>query len=275
MRILKSFAPLALIAMATAVSGYADVVITGGTFVDLVGPFNGTGTTFFDNVSDDNLYTDPGGVKIAECNIGALLTGQTAEGDCRNLAGTLTGVPTGNSTWQYLVSGTGTSTPFTFQAGALTTGADVTLLVEFAGRKDVNEFGYYKLDENGNPVDVKLFSGSDTGQITTSFLLNASEVYGFYMRTPETEADPNISLFRTGEADRHGRVMLFRNTFGKDGSDLSVDSFLVAFEDGTDWDYQDGLLFVTVVPEPGTVIVLSGALLGTLAMVRRRRQQKA
>lgn len=269
MKVFKSLMPLALITMATAFNGQADVVLTGGTFVNLTGPFNGAGTTFFDNVSDDNLYLDDARTqKVAECNIGALLTGQTVETNCKERIGSLAGLPTGNTTWQYLQSG-GSYTPWTIQAGLGTTAANTTLLIEFAGRRDVNEFGYYKL-VNGVPVDTILYSGATSGQAPSSFSLNLNDIYGFYIKTPEFEPDDNISKWRSG-SNNQNRVQIFRPNYGTSGSDLAVTSFLIAFEDGSDYDFQDGLIFATVVPEPASIVVLSGAVLGTLALVRRRR----
>lgn len=271
MKFVKQSLALSVISAAFAVSSYADLVITtpgGGKFNDMPSNANfalgGYGTTFFDNRSDDNP-TNFSGVDLKECNVGALLTGTNpSTGDaCKNSAGSLAGIPTADRTWQYLSSSTGTATAFEIQATPGTFGADLWLQIEFAGQKDNNVFGYYK---NGGP-SVPLFSGADTGIIKKNISLTPGDTYGFYLQPPNGATEK-----RSGSTSEL-RFALFRPSYGAPSSDLNVFNYVIGIEDGSDFDYQDMLVRIQVVPEPGSMLVLSGAVLGTLAIVRRRRNR--
>lgn len=271
MKFVKQSLILSVFTAAFAVSSYADMVVTtpgGGKFNDMPSNANfqlgGYGSTFFDTRSDDNPI-DFSGNDLKECNVGALLTGtDPVSGDaCRNSTGSLAGIPTGDRTWQYLSSASGAATAFEIAAAPDTLGADLFLQIEFAGLRDQNIFGYYV---NGGP-SIPLFSGADSGVIKTTIGLAPGDLYGFYLQPPNGATEK-----RSGDANEL-RFALFRPSYGASSSDLSVFNYVIGIEDGSDYDYQDMLVRVQVVPEPGSVLMLSGAVLGTLAMVRRRRNR--
>lgn len=274
-KFLRACAPVALLATVTVANSYADIVVNasaGAQFYNFAPDYStGSGSAFFHAIpkaSDDNLTS-------ADCNIGALLNGNTTLSDsvCRDIAGSLPASYIGTNKWQFLGGAAPSTAPsWELQRDPLSGGSDVTLLLEVAGNRNFNEIGYYTYDARGGIVYVKLYDGTDVGIDSTpvnSFLVNASEIYGFYIKGPDVFNPAVTNTYRSGSTNRVG---LFRPEYNGVGNDLNVGRFLVGFEDGIDFDYQDAVIFATVVPEPSSIVVLSSAILGVAALVRRRKR---
>lgn len=114
------------------------------------------------------------------------------------------------------------------------------------------------------------------GVTTTAFSGIDKNFFGFYFQ-PTSGSDPSYysvdSLNSDGtvhDSAERARVLAF------DGhrAGIANSGILFAYEDGTDFDYQDGGIFVesiAPVPEPGTMMLLGAGFLG-LAIYGKRRK---
>ncbi len=256
MKLFKTLLPAVALSTVFIASGKADVVsvMPAGSFTNLVGPFsNGPATPFFNSSSDDNF---DGQV----CNIGAILVGQTDPTTCRNFAGAV-GVPVGPNLYQYLSNGGANVDTLKVQSDF---GAnEFTLQFEMAGASNTNQFGIKNLTTG--TVEV-LFAGADTGLKTASATIKAGDEYAFWFKRDDGGANYTVTSDVTA-----ARFALFRLGHW-DGGGMGMDRFVIGIEDGVDNDFQDMVIYGNVVPEPSSILMLSGAVLGTLALVRRRRK---
>lgn len=247
---------------------FADTVNTGATNVwsNLTGGSE-AGGNFFNNTSDDG----------SECNVGFLLTGATAPTSCLadNVIGNLSGIPTNPNTYSYLNNGTGGSAgnfDFTSDPVVGSPSHGVTLHIEIAGRRELNTFGYRL-----NGVDTQLFGGPTLNPVSATFDIPANSNFSFWFQA-------NGNTYYTDGAGS-ARFALFR--FAQTRADelangTNLNGYVLGMEDGDlnsrdgktygDEDFQDLIVSIQVVPEPGTVSALAAAVLVTVAAVRRRRK---
>lgn len=288
---MKSLRTLTLIGASMAlfsVNSFADLVIPNpaGSFTALNGAAlnQAGGGGFFDNVSIDN-----DGFHNSKCNIGYLLTGLQDYTKCKNsdvlpdgtLAGgadldgntsnngDMSGVPTGNF-YEYLNNG-GASTGWELQASA--TGTATTLHIEIAEGPQNYGLGYCV----GNTSNCfQLYGPATTGVVSQLINVNAGETFFFYLNDV---LNAKTYYSNTPFGAEPNRFALFRDTTGGN-SGMNVNRYVLAVENGNsglnvtppDFDYNDFILTAQVVPEPSSVIVLSGAVVATLAMMRRRKK---
>lgn len=113
--------------------------------------------------------------------------------------------------------------------------------------------------------------------------------FGFYWRVGQntyyTEDDKNTNDTARALAYlvEEGTVV-DRNAYGAYGDSIvrevtysGNDDWLIAFEDGGDWDFNDAVFLIEdmkPVPEPGTIVLLGAGLVGLAAWTRRKKFQK-
>jgi hypothetical protein len=186
--------------------------------------------------------------------------------------------------------------------GALPASLVPTLSFEYAGNASTNILGLWSGTDSNNLTMVDLFYGSAVGVNTTpdGFVSTATLqwntagnvlkvgtsdgcgtavhcgsfsginpfAFGFYLKVPDGNGS-YTTLFTVDSLNEGGAsgALAIR--------DGSTRDWAIAFEDGTDSDYNDAVLKVESlqpVPEPGTLTLMGLGVTGAIARVRRRRQ---
>jgi hypothetical protein len=245
---------------------FADTVNTGaGNVWTNLTAGSEAGGNFFSNTSDDG----------ANCNVGYLLTGATNPNTCINVIGNLSGIPTNGTTYSYLNNGSGGSAgAFDFTSDSIVSSPShaVTLHIEIAGRRDTNTFGYRL-----GGVDTTLFGGVTANPVSATFSIPANSDFSFWF-----QANGN-TYYSDGAGSARFSLFRFAQTRTPESADgTSLNAYVLGMEDGDlnsrtgkiygDEDFQDLVVSIQVVPEPGTVSALAAAVLVTVAAVRRRRK---
>lgn len=244
---------------------FADTVNTGAANVwTNLTAGSEAGGNFFNNTSDDG----------ANCNVGYLLTGATAPGSCINVIGDLSGIPTNGTTYSYLNNAGASAGAFNFTSDNIvgTPSHGVTLHIEIAGRRDSNTFGYRL-----NGVDTTLFGGVTANPVSTTFNIPANSAFSFWF-----QANGNTYYTDGAGSERFALFRFAQTRTPESANGTNLSAYVLGMEDGDlnsrtgktygDEDFQDLIVSIQVVPEPGTVSALAAAVLVTVAAVRRRRK---
>lgn len=165
---------------------------------------------------------------------------------------------------------------FYFQNGGLPMGAE--LLLEVAGFKNVNELGWYDRSQV-NPSLVPIFAGLAGPGATLSFTPTAT--FGLYLKNDRATYFSESQRNAASEIS-HQHFVVFR------GDDVSnPNSFWIGVEDlhfgalngyEGQGDFNDMVVKLTVpaaeTPEPGSLILMGGGLLGIATLLRRKASQR-
>ena len=279
----KTFTFLVVILMATSLAAFGNIVVgtpagTGAWYAGVV-PDTNPVDAFWDNPSKDNSV----------CNIGYWLNATSwppagCGEDFKNGGG---GPGVGN--WEFFADTSGGVTPkgdtavgwyMQFPQTTQTTG-NLDLQLEIAGNRGVNEFGYYLItkDQNNNVVKgalQQLYAGGatpDGPSSIASFSLLPGSMFGFYIKGADGyfyssdiyDGNPEGSTGKLAVFRENGRRSSLPNIFWIAAEDLKISGEGIG-------DYNDFVVKLTVVPEPGFYGLLAVGMSALLLAVRRRRQ---
>jgi len=137
---------------------------------------------------------------------------------------------------------------------------DVTAILVDKQSAYANPTGWYEVDSQ---VTHELFSNPPT-EVGTSQTFDPQESFGIYINSTGTFYSDD-SLNNAGTK----RAKIFK---------LNTGGFVVAFEDGTDWDYQDIVVELkgeglTAIPEFPTVALPVAAVLGLMFIFGRKNEK--
>lgn len=200
-------------------------------------PDNNTngGVEFWDNRSTDGRT----------CNIGYVVTGVagSAGNACANQRPAAWLPYAGPAMNDFLLSST-----FSFFGGSVTFGS---VGGDIAGLN--RDWGFWESVGAG----PKTFTNINTAAVLpVTYDFDASTQWGFWV---------NTGTVRTSDVD--AQFALFRG---------ANNQYVIGFEDvdlmGSDMDFQDMIVSATIVPEPSSVMLVMGGLLGLAGVARRRKQ---
>ena len=154
--------------------------------------------------------------------------------------------------------------PANFYLNRTGTGDTGELLISITNNSAHDTFGWYTL-VNNMPVLNPLFVGTQTNM---NVLFTPTPQYGFYMQNQLGTYFSQDSYNSTH--DDFQAFALFQQVAGS--------SFYLGVEDGGpngDRDYQDMVIHLVSVPEPGSLALLGGSLLLAGAYTRRRKKNSS
>ncbi len=199
---------------------------------------------------------------------GTYFSNVSADGSMRNVGWCIAGGGNCNFAGQ-----PGTALPF-YQngtGGAVTdihfvpsgTTLSATLQIEIAGLAATNSFGYYLLSNPGTLIP--LISGSSP--LGTTVFFTPAGAYGLYLQNTTTGALYLSQALAAGDTDPGNQHFAVFGT-GTSGP------FWVGMEDlpfsVSDQDFNDMLVSISEVPEPGSMALLGSSLLGLAGLLRRK-----
>lgn len=237
---------LFLISAVVATAATVPAPAAGNDWRDIAGFVpNNNGVPYFDHSSWDG--SPPG-------NIWNVLNNLEGIPDSRlEFWGTAAGGPDGN---------------LTFGLGGQS--VEVKLSFEFAGNKNVNEFGWFAPDLGGNGFQLSdlhpLFAGSATNGATVHAQL--PDVFGLYLRNTRN-GDVFLSLAGLSPTDPFAQhFSVLRDTSVPTTLWLGVEDLPLGTSDK---DFNDFVVSLTPAPEPGTLLLVGSGLVAGAGYVRRRR----
>lgn len=244
----------------------ADSVLGGGTWLSGWAPSN-SGNPYWANTSYDPNST--------AANIGFCMTGGIG---CTMLSGAPGALPTwvGNTTTGAAANN------FWFTNANATSPVGAVMQVEIAGYAAGNVFGWVATTATGalaGPLNV-LFPGAAGAGSTVTFSLGSATHYAFWLLTPTgnlffTTSGANMNSTGGSAFTTEQHFALFAPNTNNVNS-----VFYLGMEDtqfgalpaaaGADRDYNDMVVKITHVPEPGTLALFGTGLLGIAGVIRRR-----
>jgi hypothetical protein len=254
----KLFVVMAMVLLvAWGAVGHADVVVGAGGWQSwTVGDLNQNGTPYWDGASTD------GGQK----NIGYYIS---ATGGF-STPGSAPGSPA--STLKYWgMTGGAADTNF-YMDGLGSTTHYGTLLLEIAGMKTQNSFGWYV--KGDKTARTEIFNGA-AGPSAVSVAFTPTVDFGFYFKTGQgniffTESYLNIGKDAYTDIANKQQFAVFAGP-----SNTAVGpAYWMGMEDlaipNSDADFNDMVVKVTAVPEPGTMMLLGSGLIGIAGWGRKK-----
>lgn len=230
-------------------TAFGDIVVGSGgagwqNWVD--GDIDQNGTPFWDGDSSDS---------------GGLLT----IGNCLAGTGACVGqLPSPPGAIPYWGIGTAADPNYYFHDGIDPT---VSLLLEIAGNANSNSFGWYDVNNPANRGTI--FTGPATAPITIVVAIPIHN-YGFWLSGPDGTFYTQSNLNPSGD-----KIFQHFATFKDDGT-LPGPTYWIGIEDlqgyHSDKDYNDMIVSVTPIPEPGTIGIFGAGLLLSGYWIRRRRK---
>ena len=253
--------------VAIPLAAWGDIVQPSGSgnWVGGWTPSNG-GTYYWDHQSFDGT----------QCNVGYVLIGQAgAPGSpCGSVvpanALPLNPAPGNIPFWAANAAGSVPVTDFYFSPS--NPDHTVQLEVEIAGYASSNQLYIYF--RNGDPSQL-VFDGSDSAPKTVSLTITGD--FGFYLAAMGTGPDYYTESSKNTSDGSAQHFALFREKpVGTAG--YSVTDYWLGIEDMPvdsvhDRDYQDMLVRISAVPEPGSIVLLGTCLLCAGPIARRIRRR--
>ncbi len=183
---------------------------------------------------------------------------------------------TGNCTTQlspppgafpYWGTSTGAAVPTMYFQATNPGGSQAALQVEIAGYANINIFGWFAYNPTTNSMigaPQIIFSGPASAGALATF--TPTQYYGFFLQVGMNgPIYYTVSGFNPSSDASAQHFVVFQGTnqtFWIGAEDLSFTS--------TDKDYNDMVVRITPVPEPGTLALFSTALIGVTGLLRRK-----
>lgn len=138
----------------------------------------------------------------------------------------------------------------------------------FSGGNNVGDIANVLwLTENSGMIFTIDVGGSNFA--TSAFSGISRNSFGFFF---QPTGGPNPTYYTVDSLNPQGEARVL--SYDGSAAGISNSGILFAYEDGTDWDFQDAGFFVesiTPVPEPGTMLLLGAGFL-SLAIYGKRRK---
>ncbi len=156
-----------------------------------------------------------------------------------------------------------------------TSSSVAALLIEIAGYRNINIFGWYQVSNPSNRAVI--FNGPASAGAVTTITIPVTD-YGFFIQVGA--GGPiyytQSSLNPAGDTTHQHFVVFAQNppsptpTYWIGMEDLPLGSSTLLNREGNMGDYNDMVVRITPIPEPGTLVLLGTGLIGVAGLVRRK-----